>query len=167
MAPQQGDSLIEVKETDLSYTAGLLDGEGTVSIQVFNYSRYAPRKKKKGQGVYGRKTPTGFELRVSIDNTYLPLGPWLKDRFGGIVYIHSDKGKNLPLFRWILKSEKARMFLLSVFPYLTIKKSQAEIAISFQEVKNKRTGKSFTPEQRESLMHFAKVLPIVRKENYV
>ena len=157
--------MIEVKGTDLAYTAGLLDGEGTISIQVFNYTRYAPRKKKKGQGVYGRKTPTGFELRISIDNTYLPLGIWLKERFGGIVYIH--KGNRLPLFRWILKSEKARIFLLSVFPYLTIKKTQAEVAIAFQEVKNKRIGKSFTSDQRESLMRFAKVLPIVRKENYI
>ena len=110
--PQQG----ELSEWQKAYVAGLLDGEGCITI-VKDYS-----KNRCWLRVYiaqcARQNQTLFEVQKM---------------FGGNVYI-ADR-KNGEHWRWYLTDTKAHNFLLQIRDYLYIKKFQTEIAITFQNVK--------------------------------
>lgn len=90
----------------LAYTAGIIDGEG--SIHIFKTK--------------AKEMTTGFklEMRVSVSNTNEHLCQWLKTQFGGYIFP--------------LKPHKANWseFLEMILFYLQLKRPQAELAIKFQ-----------------------------------
>ncbi len=103
----------------LSYFAGLFDGEGHISIT-----------KTKPHGPW--KSPI-YTLQVGVTNTHLPILEALEMKFGGSVHKMSPKGRlgNKLCYGWKVASLKAANFLLSVFPYLCIKRLQAQIALEY------------------------------------
>ena len=105
-----------MKKTDLAYVAGIIDGEGTITVV------------KNGQT---------SSLRVSVCNTNEWLINWLRFSFGGSVYKFRKIEKNKQAWQWMLTCRKARDFIVLVMPYLQIKRPQAELAIQFQNRKNK------------------------------
>lgn len=116
----------------LSYTAGLLDGEGSISIiKQINRSTVAGYS---------------FHLRVVIYNTNEWLIKWLQMQFGGIIVISRRKIPfRAPLYSWRLSGNKAANFLVTLCPYLLIKRPQAEVALAFQAKKNNRRGTYTNP----------------------
>ena len=102
----------------LAYTAGIVDGEGCISI----YRKRATCKR-------------GYtlSLKVVVVNTEEWLCQWLKMQFGGNVGCRK-KGTwaRKHQWGWYLYANKAIAFLGLILPYLKIKRSQAEIAIDFQ-----------------------------------
>lgn len=118
-----------MKKTDLAYTAGIIDGEGCISL-----SRYG-----KGDTYY-------ISLSVSVGNTNEWLIQWLKFSYGGRTILKGGKnrqGKNWkPCWEWIISSNEALDFLRLLYPYLRLKKAQTEIAIRFQNARQteKRTS---------------------------
>lgn len=106
-----------MKRTDLAYIAGIIDGEGCISIER---RRYAEGKYKK-------------IVSLTVSNTEEWLCQWLKLSWGGRIRIRIDKRENhLPLYNWVVYRAKAIEVLKVILPYLKIKKPQAEIAIGFQ-----------------------------------
>ena len=102
----------------LAYTAGILDGEGTVFLE-----RRVTRK-----GDY-----RNYVLTVVISNTNEWLIKWLEFNYGGNVSSYQQKHPNRLLsWRWRIQATKAMEFLRLVLPYLILKRPQAEIAIQFQ-----------------------------------
>jgi len=120
-----------LSRVDLVYTAGLFDGEGCISIP-----------KTKPSLKYRRITPS-YELQIKITNNYLPVLDWLKENYGGSIYLHSVKlpRNPHPVGDWYLTATKASEFLQSISPYLKIKDKEAIVAIGFQEFKDKRFNK--------------------------
>lgn len=120
-----------MKKTDLAYAAGIVDGEGCIS---FCYSH------KKYQA-----------LLVEVTNTNEWLVRWFSFVFGGRTYFQNDKRrvgpKYKPIFRWIIRSTEALEFLKLIYPYLMLKKTQADIAIKFLNMRG-RKGRHFTAEER-------------------
>lgn len=112
-------------ETEISYIAGIFDGEGCVFISKSN-----PSISRRC------KTPT-YQLNSVVCNTYLPVLVWLKDNFGGTINQKvPPKDKNWsPSWSWQTNSNKALNFLETIYPFLRIKKLEVEIAISFQKIK--------------------------------
>uniref|UniRef100_A0A6M3L5I0 Homing endonuclease n=1 Tax=viral metagenome TaxID=1070528 RepID=A0A6M3L5I0_9ZZZZ len=107
----------------LAYTAGIIDGEGHITI--LNKPDCRSRK-----------------VQVAVTNTNEWLCQWLKMQFGGRVYTWKPYQKHWkPAYRWILEFNKATDFLQLVLPYLNLKRAHAEIAIAYQErrVMGKRT----------------------------
>jgi hypothetical protein len=103
------------KKIDLAYTAGLMDGEGSVSLAV-----------------------QGNTLRIEVScsqNTRTALD-WLEKIYGGAVYEYKPKGRNSSIFNWKIYGEKAIEFLLLIRPYMIIKSWNAEQAISIWEAKH-------------------------------
>lgn len=108
------------KDTDYAYTAGLLDGEGSISI-----------------------TPKLY-LSVKIRNTDKPVLLWLQEvlhRFlaksGGL---YKNNSTNKQCFSLEFNGKHAKSVLEFLLPYLRIKKRQAELAIEFQSL-------SLTPDE--------------------
>lgn len=116
------------KTEKLAYTAGIMDGEGSIYI---------------------RKTTRGHqssELSVFVTNTEEWICQWLKFQYGGSVHIMNPTRKpNWKIgYRWWLSSNKAVEFLKMVLPYLNLKRPQAELAIKFQEIKQRRGTRNLT-----------------------
>ena len=117
-----------IKETELAYLAGLLDGEGTISLTS---------KLRK----YGYRY---FQPRICITNTKIEMLNFCKDKFGGLIYI-SAKANSVEnrrtAYRWSLSGDKACLLLASILPFLTIKKQQAQLVLVFQGTGIKNTKK--------------------------
>ncbi len=115
-----------MRKTDLAYIAGIIDGEGSISI-----IHASPRRRNPGGEIYAQ---------VGVTNTNEWLIQWLHFNFGGGV--NMEKAGRNPLskqniWRWNLSHQKARTFLVLILPYLRIKRQEAELAILHQKSKSK------------------------------
>jgi hypothetical protein len=131
-------------ETELAYLAGLLDGEGTISV-------YCSDCKVKGF-TYSR-----IRMMVKVYNSDLVMLNWIKNKFGGLIY---EVGKDRPTnwkrgFAWQIGHKQAAQILRLCLPFLITKRRQAEIFITISET-TKRRGSNGTPSYvlalREELM---------------
>lgn len=102
----------------LAYVAGIIDGEGCLSITG------AHVVSKKGT-LYWK-----YDAEVTVTNTSVALMNWLLKNFGGEIM---PRGKPLKAthklcYRWRLKDSKARLeFLTAIRPFLVIKQKQADL----------------------------------------
>lgn len=127
-----------MEEEILPYVAGLMDGEGSITIGISK-----PSKKKQ------LKSPSHW-LQVGITNTNRELIGWLYEKFGGHISDNShspSRKKQRPCWAWRVMSNEAKDFLVSLYPYLRVKKRQAELAIAFQEERSGKTSKTPTEDQ--------------------
>ena len=118
-----------MRKTDLAYVAGIVDGEGSISIIA----------QKTSKNRFGHT----FFVQVSVANTNEWLVRQLQMFFGGSVYYNKRKvergeGNWKPVYKWQIDTNGAVQFLVAILPYLKLKKAQAEIVISFQDRRNKR-----------------------------
>ncbi len=105
-----------MKKTDLAYIAGIIDGEGSITMGYCNKSLVA---------------------KVTVVNTKEWLLQWLRMAFGGSVHLKTEKrGKDWkPCYMWSIGARGALEFLQSIYPYLRLKKPQAEVAIKFLKMR--------------------------------
>jgi len=112
-----------------AYTAGILDGEGCIYLHPPN------------------KTMKAMYLMVSVANTSAWLCEWLKVQYGGRVYNKPRaKATHSKCYQWEIYSRQAGEFLNLIFPYLSLKRPQAELAIKFQEAR--RYGRRLSDEEK-------------------
>jgi hypothetical protein len=104
-----------------AYFAGLMDGEGTVTIlKIWCIVRA------------GRQKTPGYQLRIQIG---------MKEPAEAIVRLHElvpgyitrYGDKTCCMMRWVLTAKRAYAFLQEVYPHMITKKRQAELALKFQE----------------------------------
>ena len=115
-----------------AYVAGILDGEGDISII---------RHKRPNATVYH------WELIVAVSNTKWWLPQFLKMQFGGYLDFKEHQGNCKPSCRWTITAHQASVFLERILPYLQLKKQHAELAIAFQQRRGK-IGAHLTSGQR-------------------
>jgi len=128
------------KTGKLAYTAGIMDGEGSIYI----------RRTTKGH--------SSSSLAVFVTNTNEWICQWLKFQYGGSIQIMQPRKKNWKIaYRWWLTSNQALGFLKLILPYLNLKRPQAELAITFQERKQKRGYGSLT-EMDKTLIEADRIL---------
>jgi len=107
---------ILISITDAAYIAGIVDGEGTLSLSLSMPKR----------GGYH------FGVRVCVTNTNTSLLKYLKKRVGGSIQKKPSYKGLLPCYRWqICHRGEVRQFLQLIYPYLIIKKRHAEIIMEF------------------------------------
>ncbi len=124
-----------------AYIAGIIDGEGTISITIH------PQKTKSGVGEQ-------ILHKVAVSNTDKRLLHWLVDATGlGQVKSVSmprqttlerfDAAKIKPLFIWGLWANGIRELLPEIIPYLVIKHRHAELMLDSLEQTKLRVGREF------------------------
>lgn len=122
-----------MKKTDLAYVAGIVDGEGSISLINVGHNP--------------KRTMT---VVVQVANTNEWLVQWLRFSFGGWVTtakrteVQAQKWK--PCYQWRVTALLAFDFLKLITPYLRLKKPQAEIALQFLEMRG-AAHKKLTPAQ--------------------
>ena len=98
-----------------SYLAGIIDGEGCLTI-----------------GAGKKETVTNYNSIVMVTNTNEKLIKWLQHNFGGNYYKSPASGNCKPAYRWrFLKHKDTEHLLLSILPYLIIKRQQAITLLEF------------------------------------
>jgi len=85
-----------MKKTDLAYTAGIVDGEGSIGIAKVN--------------VKSCKRGYTFALNVQVTSSDEWLCQWLKFGFGGSLS-HSINNAGNPMWHWIIANRKASELL--------------------------------------------------------
>lgn len=102
--------LMNISDNDLAYFAGLFDGEGNLDFRVVD----------KGSS---HCVSSG----MSVTNTCMNVLKWCKNKFGGDIYKHFTVNK-YSVFNWQLRKRAELLWLVpSIYPYLIIKKPEADI----------------------------------------
>lgn len=117
-----------MNNTDLAYIAGLIDGEGTITI-----NRH--RNKSKRGWVY--------QPCVSISNTVPSLCMWVQSVTGmGNVnskdYKNRNKRYRLPWVWQVFNMEEIVVLLTKLIPFLKLKREQALLLVRFCEERIKQ-----------------------------
>jgi len=113
----------EISDTEAAYIAGFLDGEGYIALLRTHW------QSKTG------KTPT-YVLKISVTNTDKSVLEWIKwtTGVGGVFKKRPAKDHYLPCWEWCVCSfDSGGMLLERLYPYLRIKRNQAEIGIKYSE----------------------------------
>ncbi len=111
----------ELSETDAAYIAGFLDGEGSICLQS-NHTNDLNRS-------------TSYHLRVTITNTFPGIIDWLAFTVG-YGNVHARKiypGANKQGWDWSINGRRAINLLKQLYPFLKVKRLQAEVAFKFAE----------------------------------
>lgn len=128
-----------MNEQDLAYAAGIIDGEGCMSID---------RHKRKHIYTYG------LSIQVSMKNPAVPK--WLNSNFGGSACItRQSRGafNQNPLHKWSIFGTEAQQLILKLFPYLIEKKLQATLMLSFPIGKGSPPKLSEIEKLQQELLH--------------
>lgn len=107
-----------------AYLAGLIDGDGCISI--------------------GRAGPTTFLLRLAITNTNKGLLDWVvsNTRCGTVKHQSTMPGWKT-CYQWYVDGWKSRSILEAILPYSVSKQEQIKVALSFLSL-----GRSHAPHKR-------------------
>lgn len=115
-------------ETVHAYCAGLIDGEGCISIG----KQYSQPKRLLQRRHY-------YNLAVIVVTKDEHLTKWLYGNYGGTVNVVTRGGwqRRGVYKRWVVHSVRAQGVLKDILPYLILKKDQARTAIEFQNWKSR------------------------------
>lgn len=107
-----------VSETDLAYTAGLIDGDGCVTLD-------APGVRPSGQRSAGRAV-------IAVYMTTPDVLRWLHETFGGCFRERKSRQPwQRPVHYWGITGKQVGLLLERLIPYMRVKGPQAELAIAF------------------------------------
>jgi hypothetical protein len=120
-----------MQNISLEYMAGFFDGEGSIVIS-----------KRHFKHANGDRAPW-FTLVVCLVNTHLPIIEAFRSRFADVEsrkklyrmdkYVSKPaKHGNRKCYVWHAASDVAEDFLKAVYPYLIVKKAEAELAFEFR-----------------------------------
>ena len=133
-----------------AYIAGFVDGEGHISIYPF------VRKDRDNQ-VY-------YKAQFKVTNTNKEIIEWLKASFGGWIYTQNMSNPLHKIaYTWSLDSKNLKLVLQSIYPYLKIKKKQAELVLEKLKLAEKFSGMVYEKEQVEQIRNIYLKLRILNK----
>jgi len=131
---------------DLIYLAAIIDGEGSISIEIQNARK-------------NRKTDY-YTTRVVVINTHVGLMNWLHATFGGKIQTRKLIGNHKQCYNWVIHSLNAVKLLEACLPYFKIRKPHAEVIIEFSKSKPKGTWNVSQEVQEHRRILYAKLKEI-------
>lgn len=131
--------MIPLEETEKAYLAGIVDGEGTVTLMKHHRN----------------ETPTPC---VSVANNNLQLLKWIKTKVGGVIV---SKKKSKPhhsdSYAWSVRQDRAIRLLGEIKQYLIIKKPHADLIIDKYKSVTHRAGKYTSKMLKQKMRLVAKI----------
>jgi len=121
--------------TDLAWAAGIIDGEGCISLHIVKSSR-----------------ASCFVLRVSVANTSVLMLSHLREIFGCGTTVLQQRAAahHKPRWNWQVCSKQAETVLRQVEPYLVNKREEARVGLLSRELMQKH-GRNGENPHREQL----------------
>jgi hypothetical protein len=115
------DTKNKIKPTDAAYLAGFVDADGYI-------------------GIVSVATNKNYVSQISVANRSRQIVDEFKRLFGGQIRARNVNHPNWQVcYEWKLTSRKACYAIKILLPYLRIKKSQANLALEVQEIKDKHS----------------------------
>lgn len=100
----------------LSYFAGVVDGEGSITLYL--------------------RSSKSLRLRIQVANTSTVLMDWLKINYGGTVSpVKRNRANHKLGYMWFTDGEKAYDLIKLLEPYLLIKQPQARVSMEAWETR--------------------------------
>lgn len=128
------------------YLAGLMDGEGHISISRSDKPKF---RTQRGNGKQ-YPCPVRYGIAVAVSNTDVRLMNKLVELFGGSCNGGNSYKKHprwKPKYQWNVNGNKNKeLILLAVLPYLVLKREQAIVALAFIRLADEKA-----PEKRQLL----------------
>ena len=116
----------------LAYFAGLVDGEGYVTVY---------------------KASASFVAMVAISSTSTAMIDWLQNNIPGgrSQFIREATDKRDAVYRWTLQGRAALLNILPhVIPYAVVKKLQLQLVLKYcEEIAHGNRGEKYSTEERE------------------
>ena len=134
----------EIPDTTKAWIAGFFDGEGCINI---------------GRQFPGNRATPRFILNVRVSNTAQPSVEVFQKVFGGRVYRLARKSWHSICFQWYIYGEAAAQFLRIIYPYLVVKREQAELALEFYD-----SCRSYTNTELQRGPHVMPLAEVERRE---
>ncbi len=103
----------------LSYMAGIIDGEGSINIEI------------QSQSIRHNRKCDYYSLRLLVINTNLPLLNWIVSHFGGTITARKPVPNRRQCYKWNLCSHNAAEVLKQCQQYMIVKKAHTEVFIKF------------------------------------
>jgi hypothetical protein len=140
-----------ISETDNAYLAGIIDGEGSITITHRLKGKQIPRT-----------------MRLQVYNTDMKIMDWLVSKYGGAIHKNTPKnikGKNKAVMMWYVSTNNASFVLKSALKYLIIKKNQAMTALEFHEkFKSHHSGARISDDEILERIAFDRKLRMMKHE---
>lgn len=119
----------ENQDTLYAYLAGLIDGEGTITL--------IKHKKGDWQPIFNASISIGMTVKDSIELFH--------QTFGGSLYEEKRRGGHKTMYRCRITGNKSVPPVLKILlPYLRVKKAQAVAILAFCEERKSFNGTSYT-----------------------
>lgn len=140
---------------EIQYWAGLFDGEGSITLS---------KRSSKSNSRY---------LVLSLPNTHRPVLDLMQTDLGGKVFLNRkpnlEKGHRGTSV-WKATTDEAYQILQKLYPYLVIKKDEAEVAMHFQAARrpknNKGCRRGLEDEELEFIDYCVKRLYDLKRREY-
>lgn len=124
-----------MRNTDIAWAAGIMDGEGTVRIN------------RVAAGI-NRRINAAYQLYVTVNMVDKEAILKLQTIFGGSVTLQKSRNteRHNPTWKWLISDESAVKVLREMQPYLVTKRSRAILGIEFREACKMPVGTSLVPD---------------------
>lgn len=144
--------------TECAYCAGIIDGEGTISISV-----HEQLGRRRNNIVFPNQKLKQVSKVIRVCNTDIRLLEWLANitGYGKVTKLYQNpstkydrfrKGNIKPLYSWAIWGFNIKSFLMEISPYLVIKKRHSELMLESIKLswnrgnRGKGAGYFYTPE---------------------
>ena len=106
--------LYNLTETEKAYIAGIIDGEGNMSLSKMSNSEVS------------------YRVNLYISNTNKELINWLHHKFrNGVIYTVKSVGNRKQCYKYNLCHNLGANIIKVVFPYLIVKREQAKLILDY------------------------------------
>ena len=122
---------------ELAYLAGIVDGEGSISLVRFRQSHHpAEHRNSRSNGNPHPGVSVVLRMVVTVGMTEGVIPDWLYEEFGGCLSLRVNKNPRWKdRWDWVATSQIGSSFLKAILPSMVVKKRQAELAIEFQDAR--------------------------------
>lgn len=148
---------MKISKLTSAYIAGIIDGEGYIGLL-----RVKKGNKSKWQSLREFK----FVPCIKVVMTNKEIIEWLRNSFGGTIEIRTkNTAKNAKVsYGWTLRKAHTIKFLKLIYPYLMIKRKQAEVLFRFPRIK---AGTIITDEVYQKRIELYEEIKILNKRGAV
>jgi hypothetical protein len=115
LAIHTGFVILSAMKVSAQYLAGFFDGEGCITMRH--------RTSREGR-------PQHIQIEANITNTNRDVLALIQSDYGGSLHTHQNKHRAIHRLRWTSK-DAIYALLKKVFPYLVIKRSNAELMLEY------------------------------------
>lgn len=119
---------MKTSKSNRAYLAGLLDGEGYVSIL---------KSRKGNKATWNNARDYVYVPVIKIAMTDKDIIQWLYNSFGGTFETRKAYGNSRESYCWSSRKKHTADFIALLYPYLRVKKAQAKILMDYRKCAGK------------------------------